>query len=545
MIYVSDNLSTTGSFIHEYIRKDLGENLNKIHTRFPPEPNGYLHIGHAKSICLNFGLAELYGGVCNLRFDDTNPAKENHEYINAIIQDIKWLGFDWQERLYYASDYFEKFYECAIELIMQDKAYVCDLTPEEIKNYRGTLNQPGKLSPYRDRTREENLNLFKSMREGKFPDASKTLRAKIDMSSPNINMRDPVIYRIARIEHHNTKNTWCIYPMYDFAHPLEDAIENITHSICTMEFEDHRLLYNWFINNLSFNIKPRQIEFAKLSLTRTIMGKRYLKKLVDDQEVDGWDDPRLPTISGLRRRGYTPESIKKFCDKIGVAKANSTVDINLLEYCVREDLKSRAKILMAVLDPIKIIIKNYPADKSEIIYLENNPDNKNLGDREVLFTREIFIEREDFLEHAPKKFYRLTLDQEVRLKGAYFIKCEKIIKDSNGKILELICTYDPETKSGSGFNSRKVKGTIHWVSAKKFINICVRIYDYLLLENGEKNPETLKIINNCVLESCDLKQDERVQFMRHGYFIQDQKYSKHDNLVFNQIISLRNAKIKF
>ena len=538
-----NNLSSTGNFIHNYINKDLEGKLNKIHTRFPPEPNGYLHIGHAKSICLNFGLADLYGGICNLRFDDTNPAKEDNEYVESIIKDIKWLGFDWQDRLFYASNYFDKLYECAKKLIKKGKAYVCELTPEQIKQYRGTLNEPGKLSPYRNRSIEENLDLFERMKNGEFEDGSKTLRAKIDMASPNINMRDPIIYRIARIYHHNTKDKWCIYPMYDFAHPLEDAIENITHSICTMEFEDHRPLYNWFIEECEFEQKPRQIEFAKLQLSRTIMGKRYMKELVESGEVDGWDDPRLATISGIRRRGYTPESIKTFCEKIGVSKANSIVDIGLLEHCIRDDLKLKSKVLMAVMNPVKVVITNYPEDKTEKLIIENNPEVEEMGTREVTFSREIFIERDDFMEDAPKKFHRLTPDQEVRLKGAYFIKCNEVIKDANGNIIELHCTYDPQTKSGSGFNARKVKGTIHWVSAKDFVNATIRIYDYLLLDNGEKNPNTLEIINNCKIESAvkNIMSDEKIQFIRNGYFTLDYKYTSENNLVFNKIVGLRSS----
>lgn len=532
-----------GSFIHEQISQDLGENLNKIHTRFPPEPNGYLHIGHAKSICFNFGLAKFYGGKCNLRFDDTNPAKENDEYVKSIIEDIKWLGFDWEDRLFYASNYFDIFYDCAIKLIKKGKAYVCDLSPEEIKNYRGSLNEPGKESPYRNRSIEENLDLFQKMKAGEFPDGSKTLRAKIDMSSPNINMRDPVIYRIARISHHNTKDKWCIYPMYDFAHPLEDAIENITHSLCTMEFEDHRLLYNWFVEECEFKNKPRQIEFAKLQLSRTIIGKRYMKELVENKEVDGWDDPRLVTISGMRRRGYTPEAIKNFCDKIGVSKANSIVDISLLEHCVRDNLKLKSKVLMAVLKPLKVVILNYPEDMEEKLIIENNFEREDMGSREVIFSREIFIEQDDFLESAPKKFNRLTCEQEVRLKGAYFIKCERVIKDSEGNIVELHCIYDPETKSGGGFNGRKVKGTIHWVSAKSFVRATIRIYDYLLNDKGEKNFNTLEVVNNCVIEKEieNAKLGDKFQFMRNGYFTLDSKYSSENNLVFNKIIGLKSS----
>ncbi len=541
-----NNLSATGNFIHNYINKDLEGILNKIHTRFPPEPNGYLHIGHAKSICLNFGLADLYGGVCNLRFDDTNPAKEDNEYVQSIIEDIKWLGFDWQNRLFFASDYFDIFYDCAIKLIKKGKAYVCELTADEIKEYRGTLNQPGKDSPYRERSIEENLDLFERMKNGEFSDGSKTLRAKIDMASSNINMRDPVIYRIARIYHHNTKNKWCIYPMYDFAHPLEDAIEKITHSICTMEFEDHRPLYDWFINECEFESKPRQIEFAKLQLSRTIMGKRYMKELVESGEVDGWDDPRLATISGIRRRGYTPQAIRNFCEKIGVSKANSIVDINLLEHCVRDDLKLKSKVVMAVLNPLKVVITNYPEDKIEKLTLENNPEVVEMGKHQVTFSREIFIEHDDFMENAPKKFHRLTMGQEVRLKGAYFIKCEEVIKDEDGNIIELHCTYDPQTKSGSGFNQRKVKGTIHWISAKDFVNASIRIYDYLLLEDGEKNPNTLKVIDNCKIESSiqNVQLGEKFQFMRNGYFTLDSKYTSENNLVFNKIVGLKSSYSK-
>lgn len=532
-----------GSFIHEQISQDLGENLNKIHTRFPPEPNGYLHIGHAKSICFNFGLAEFYGGKCNLRFDDTNPAKENDEYVKSIIEDIKWLGFDWEDRLFYASNYFDIFYDCAVKLIKKGKAYVCDLSAEEIKDYRGSLNESGKESPYRNRSIEENLDLFKKMKAGEFPDGSKTLRAKIDMSSPNINMRDPVIYRIARISHHNTQDKWCIYPMYDFAHPLEDAIENITHSLCTMEFEDHRPLYNWFVEECEFENKPRQIEFAKLQLSRMIMGKRYMKELVENKEVDGWDDPRLVTISGMRRRGYTPEAIKNFCDKIGVSKANSIVDISLLEHCVRDDLKLKSKVVMAVLKPLKVVIVNYPEGIEEKLIIENNFECAEMGSREVIFSREIYIERDDFLESAPKRFNRLTCEQEVRLKGAYFIKCEEVVKDSDGNIIELHCVYDPETKSGSGFNGRKVKGTIHWVSAKSFVRATVRVYDYLLNDKGEKNFDTLEVINNCVIEKAieNAKLGDKFQFMRNGYFTLDSKYSSENNLVFNKIIGLKSS----
>ena len=545
----NNNLSQTGNFIHNYIQSDLEGNLNKIHTRFPPEPNGYLHIGHAKSICLNFGLAKHYGGKCNLRFDDTNPAKEDDEFVSSIKEDIKWLGFDWEDRLYFASSYFEKMYDCAIELIKKGKAFVCDLTAEQIREKRGTLNTPGEESPYRNRSTQENLDLFERMRKGEFKDGEKTLRAKIDMSSPNINMRDPVIYRIAHIPHHKTGNEWCIYPMYDFAHPLEDAFEEITHSICTMEFEDHRPLYDWFINELDFKIKPRQIEFAKLNLSNTIMGKRYLRQLVEEGKVDGWDDPRLVTLSGIRRRGYTPESIRNFCNMVGISKASSVVDTAQLEYCIREDLKAKVNVVMAVLDPIKVVITNYPEDKEEALTIENNPENEELGTREVMFSRELYIERDDFLEDAPKKFFRLSVGKEVRLKGAYFIMCNEVIKDENGNIIELRCTYDPETKSGSGFTGRKVKGTIHWVSTKHAVKATVNLYDSLVIPSKEdekeliENENSLVIVNNAYIEPSILLANkmDRFQFIRNGYFIADSKYFNKDNLVFNRIVSLKSS----
>ncbi len=545
----NNNLSQTGNFIHNYIQKDLEGNLNKIHTRFPPEPNGYLHIGHAKSICLNFGLADYYGGKCNLRFDDTNPAKEDDEFVRSIKEDIKWLGFDWEDRLYFASSYFEKMYQCAVELIKKGKAFVCDLTPEEIREKRGSLNTPGEESPYRNRSIEENLDLFSRMKKGEFKDGEKTLRAKIDMSSPNINMRDPVIYRIAHIPHHKTGNDWCIYPMYDFAHPLEDAFEEITHSICTMEFEDHRPLYDWFINQLDFKIKPRQIEFAKLNLSNTVMGKRYLRQLVEEGKVDGWDDPRLVTLSGIRRRGYTPESIKNFCQMVGVSKASSVVDTAQLEYCIREDLKAKVNVVMAVLDPIKVIITNYPEDMEEPLTIENNPENEDLGNREVMFSRDLYIERDDFLEDAPKKFFRLSVGKEVRLKGAYFIMCNEVIKDENGNIVELRCTYDPETKSGSGFTGRKVKGTIHWVSAKHAVKATINLYDSLVvpsLDNEKElieNKNSLIVLNNAYIEPSILSANkmDRFQFIRNGYFVADSKHFEKDNLVFNRIVSLKSS----
>ena len=540
-------LEDTGNFIHRYIQEDLKGELQKLHTRFPPEPNGYLHIGHAKSICINFGLAELYGGKCNLRFDDTNPSKEDVEYVRSIQEDIRWLGFSWEDRLYYASGYFEIYYDCAIKMIKNGKAFVCDLTAEEVRQTRGTLQVPGTESPYRNRSVEENVDLFERMRQGEFPDGTRTLRAKIDMLSPNINMRDPVMYRIAHITHHNTGDEWCIYPMYDYAHPLEDAIEGITHSLCSMEFEDHRPLYDWFIKECGFPNKPRQIEFAKLQLSHTIMGKRYLRKLVEDGKVDGWDDPRLVTLSGVRRRGYTPEAIKTFCEKAGVSKANSVVDFAMLEYCVREDLKTKSQARMVVLDPLKVIITNYPEGQEEELTIENNTENPEMGLRKVLFSREVYIEREDFMEEAPKKFFRLTPGSEVRLKGAYFITCQHVVKDDTGNILELHCTYDPETKSGAGFTARKVKGTIHWVSAKHAIKIEARLYDHLILEtddgNMAENPHSLIIMKQAVAEPAlkDASLQERFQFIRNGYFCTDSKYSSPSQPVFNRIVGLKSS----
>ncbi|MBQ2412578.1 MAG: glutamine--tRNA ligase/YqeY domain fusion protein, partial [Anaerotignum sp.] len=482
----NSGLGATGNFIHSYIQDDLKGELNKINTRFPPEPNGYLHIGHAKSICLNFGLAKLYGGKCNLRFDDTNPTKEDVEYVESIQEDVKWLGFDWEDRLYYASSYFDTYYDVAVKLIKEGKAFVCELTAEEMREYRGTLSTPGKESPYRNRSVEENLDLFERMKAGEFPDGSKTLRAKIDMASPNINMRDPVIYRISHSTHHTTGDKWCIYPMYDFAHPLEDAIEGITHSICTMEFEDHRPLYDWVVREAGYTVNPpRQIEFARLGMTNTVMSKRKLRALVENNLVDGWDDPRMPTISGLRRRGYTPESIRDFCERIGVSKANSMVDSGLLDYCIRDDLKAKAKVVMAVLDPLKVVITNYPEGQAEMIEVENNPENPELGTREVPFTREVYIEREDFMEEPVKKFFRLAPGKEVRLKGAYFVTCTDFVKDENGVVTEVHCTYDPETKGGNAPDGRKVKGTLHWVSATENVPATARLYDHMMLDNPE------------------------------------------------------------
>lgn len=550
-----NNLSGTGNFIHSYIQDDLKAELNKLHTRFPPEPNGYLHIGHAKSICLNFGLAKLYGGKCNLRFDDTNPTKEDVEYVDSIMNDVKWLGFDWEDRLYFASSYFDKFYEIAVDLIKRGKAYVCDLNAEEMRQYRGTLSTPGKESPYRNRSVEENLDLFERMKNGEFPDGSKTLRAKIDMASPNINMRDPVIYRIAHAKHHRTGDKWCIYPMYDFAHPLEDAIEGITHSICTLEFEDHRPLYDWVIREAGYTANPpRQIEFARLNLTNTVMSKRKLRALVENNLVDGWDDPRMPTISGLRRRGYTPESIRDFCEKIGVSKANSCVDSALLDACLRDDLKAKAKVVMAVLDPVKVVITNYPEGQIEFMELENNPENPELGTRKVPFGREIYIEREDFMEEPVKKFFRLAPGKEVRLKGAYFVTCTDFVKDENGEITEIHCTYDPETKSGSGFDGRKVKGTLHWVCADDCVEAEARLYDYMMLDNPDDpngdmimNENSIVVRNNCKIEPSikNAEKGDRYQFMRNGYFCVDTKDSKADALVFNRIVPLKSSfKIK-
>ena len=494
-------LSSTGNFIHSYIQEDLKGELNKIHTRFPPEPNGYLHIGHAKSICLNFGIAKLYGGKCNLRFDDTNPTKEDVEYVDSIMEYVKLLGFDWEDRLYFASSFFDTMYNVAVKLIKEGKAFVCDLNAEEMRKYRGTLSEPGKNSPYRDRSVEENLDLFERMKKGEFADGEKTLRAKIDMSSPNINMRDPVIYRIAHTSHHRTGDKWCIYPMYDFAHPIEDVIENITHSICTMEFEDHRPLYDWVVENCGLPAKPRQIEFARLGLTNTVMSKRKLRALVEDGLVDGWDDPRMPTICGLRRRGFTPESIRDFCEKIGVSTANSKVDAALLDHCIREDLKPKAKTAMAVLRPLKLIITNYPEGQVEMCEIENNPETEEMGKRLVPFSRELYIEQDDFMEEPVKKFFRLAPGKEVRLKGAYYITCTDFIKDENGKIIEVHCTYDPETKSGSGFEGRKVKGTLHWVNAEDCFKAEVRLYEPMMLDNEENqngemimNPNSLEVV---------------------------------------------------
>ena len=541
------------NFIEQEIDKDLREGrYTKVVTRFPPEPNGYLHIGHAKSILLNYGLAKQYGGTFNFRFDDTNPTKEKTEFVNSITEDIKWLGADFGDKVYFASDYFDQMYEGAIKLIKKGKAYVCDLTAEEIREYRGDFNTPGKNSPYRDRSVEENLALFEAMKNGEFPDGSKVLRAKIDMASGNINMRDPVIYRIARMTHHNTGDKWCIYPMYDFAHPIEDAIEGITHSICTLEFEDHRPLYDWVVTELEYENPPRQIEFAKLYLKDVVTGKRYIKKLVEDGVVDGWDDPRLVSLSALRRRGFTPESIKMFMELSGVAKAHSTSDYAMLEYCLREDLKLKANRMMAVLDPIKLIIDNYPEGQVEYFDIDNNQDVPEAGTRKVAFSRELYIEREDFMEEPPKKYFRLFPGNEVRLKGAYFVKCVDYKKDADGNITEIHCTYDPETRSGSGFEGRKVKGTIHWVSAESAIDAEVRLYENLIDEEKGKlnedgtlnfNPNSLTVLSNCKLEAAfkDANKGDSFQFLRHGFFCVEVKDTTDDKLVFNRIVSLKSS----
>ena len=548
------------NFIEQIIEKDLADGHCKVvKTRFPPEPNGYLHIGHAKSILLNYGLAVKYNGKFNMRFDDTNPTKEKEEFVESIKKDIAWLGADWEDRLYFASDYFPQMYENAVKLIKKGKAYVCDLTADEIRAYRGTLTEPGKNSPYRDRSVEENRRLFEEMKEGKYADGEKVLRAKIDMASPNINMRDPVIYRVAHMTHHRTGDEWCIYPMYDFAHPIEDAIEGITHSICTLEFEDHRPLYDWVVIECGYKNSPeespKQIEFAKLYLTNVITGKRYIKKLVEEGIVDGWDDPRLVSLSALRRRGYTPESIKKFVELVGVAKANSSVDYAMLEYCIRDDLRLKKSRIMAVLDPIKLIIDNYPEGQVEYLDAPNNLENPELGSRKLAFERELYIEREDFMEEPPKKYYRLFPGNEVRLMNAYFVKCESFVKDENGKVIEVHCTYDPETKSGSGFEGRKVKGTIHWVPVHHCVNATVKLYENLVdeekgvyNEDGTMNinPNSLTVVDNCYIEEIvkDAKPLDSFQFVRNGFFCVDGRDGQpidKDRLVFNRIVSLKSS----
>ena len=552
-------LQNPSNFIQNEINDDLknGRYSEGIHTRFPPEPNGYLHIGHAKSICLNFGLAQQYGGMCNLRFDDTNPVKEDVEYVDSIQSDVKWLGFSWDKRMYYASDYFEKLYEFAVQLIKNGKAYVDDSNAEEIRAMRGTLTEAGKESPYRNRSVEENLALFEAMKQGEFADGEKVLRAKIDMASPNINMRDPVIYRIAHATHHRTGDAWCIYPMYDFAHPLSDAIEGITHSVCTLEFEDHRPLYDWCLESLGFdvNTRPRQIEFARLNLTNTVTSKRKLRQLVEEGYVAGWDDPRMPTISGLRRRGYTPAALRNFCSEVGVAKANSLVDVAMLEHCIRDDLNNNADRIMAVLHPLKVVITNYPEGKKEYMLAENHPTKG--GHRYMPFSRELYIEQEDFMEDAPKKFFRLKPEGEVRLKHGYIIKCEEVIKDAEGNVVELHCTYDPDSKTGGATANRKVKGTIHWVSAADALEAEVRLYDYLI-ETDEKgevpadflnavNKNSLEVLHHVMVEPSAALTAEgtHYQFLRQGYYVVD-KDSTPDHLVFNRVVGLKDswAKVK-
>ncbi|MCQ2530645.1 MAG: glutamine--tRNA ligase/YqeY domain fusion protein [Lachnospiraceae bacterium] len=532
------------NFIENEIDKDLAEGrYDHVETRFPPEPNGYLHIGHAKSILLNYGLAEEYNGTFNLRFDDTNPTKEDVEFVESIKADVEWLGADFEDRLYFASDYFDKMYEAAIKLIKEGKAYVCDLSADEIKEYRGSYETPGKNSPYRDRSVEENLALFEEMKSGAIEDGKRVLRAKIDMASPNMNMRDPVIYRVAHVSHHRTGDKWCIYPMYDFAHPIEDAVEGITHSICTMEFEDHRPLYDWVVQNVGFEQPPRQIEFAKMYLTGVITGKRYIKQLVADGVVDGWDDPRLVTIAALRRRGFTPESIRMFINLSGVAKAQSSSDYAMLEYCVREDLKPKAPRYMAVLDPIKLIIDNYPEGQVEWMDATNNPENEEMGTRKIPFGKELYIDRDDFMEEPPKKYFRLFPGNEVRLMNAYFVKCVDYKKDENGKVTEVHVTYDPETKSGSGFEGRKVKGTIHWVSATHATKCEARLYEQLVDEERNINPNSLTVMEECYVEPAlaEAKPGDRFQFVRHGYFGVDSKDTTPDKLVFNRIVSLKSS----
>ncbi len=541
------------NFIELEIDKDLAEGVyDHVQTRFPPEPNGYLHIGHAKSILLNYGLAQKYNGKFNLRFDDTNPTKEKTEFVESIMADVKWLGADFEDRLFFASNYFQQMYECAILLIKKGKAFVCDLTADQIREYRGDFTTPGKESPYRNRSVEENLKLFEEMKEGKYQDGEKVLRAKIDMASPNINMRDPVIYRVAHMTHHNTGDTWCIYPMYDFAHPIEDAIEHITHSICTLEFEDHRPLYDWVVRECEFENPPRQIEFAKLYLTNVITGKRYIKKLVEDGIVDGWDDPRLVSIAALRRRGYTPESIRKFVELVGVSKANSSVDYAMLEYCIREDLKLKKARMMAILDPVKLVIDNYPEEQTEMLEVPNNLENPELGSREVPFGRELYIEREDFMEEPPRKYFRLFPGNEVRLMSAYFVTCTGFEKDEHGNITVVHATYDPATKSGSGFCERKVKGTIHWVAAETAKQVEVRLYENIVDEEKGKlnedgslnlNPNSLTVLKNCYVEPAlaEAKAYDSFQFVRNGFFCADCKDSKPGEPVFNRIVSLKSS----
>lgn len=555
-----NDIPTTSNFIKDIILEDIKTNKynGKVITRFPPEPNGYLHIGHAKSICLNFGLAQEFNGKCNLRFDDTNPSKEEQEYVDSIIEDVRWLGFDWEDRLYYASDYFDQLYEWAIQLIKDGKAYVCDLSADEIREYRGTLTEPGKESPYRNRSIEENLELFERMKKGEFPDGSRVLRAKIDMSSGNINMRDPVMYRIKHEHHHRTGDKWCIYPMYDWAHGLSDSIEGVTHSICTMEYEDHRPLYDWFLDQLKI-YHPQQIEFARLNLSHTVLSKRKLLKLVNENYVNGWDDPRMPTLAGMRRRGYTPEAIRDFAERIGVGKKESLVDIALLEHCVRKDLNKKAPRVMAVLKPLKVVIINYPDDKVEYLEAVNNPEDESMGTRYVPFSKVIFIEKDDFMENPPKKFYRLSIGREVRLRYAYYIKCVDVIKDAHtGDIVELHCTYDPETRGGWSPDGRQVKSTLHWVSVAHSIEAEVRLYEHLFIkekpdetEEGKDftdyiNPKSLEVVNGCQLEPslAEAKPGDIFQFERLGYFCADIKDSKRGKPVFNRTVTLKDEWAK-
>ena len=555
-----ENENVSKNFIEQMIDKDIEEGHCKVvHTRFPPEPNGYLHIGHAKSILLNYGLAQKYGGKFNLRFDDTNPTKEKTEFVDAITEDIKWLGADWEGRLFFASDYFNQMYECAVELIKKGKAYVSDLSAEQIREYRGTLTEPGKEDPYSGRSVEENLKLFEEMREGKYADGEKVLRARIDMSSSNINMRDPVIYRVAHMTHHRTGDKWCIYPMYDFAHPLEDAIEGITHSICTLEFEDHRPLYEWVINEVGAQIipdkdemPPRQIEFAKLYLTNVVTGKRYIKRLVEEGIVDGWDDPRLVSIAALRRRGFTPESLKMFVELCGISKANSSVDYAMLEYCIREDLKMKKSRMMAVLDPVKVVIDNYPEGQTEYLDVVNNLENEALGVRKIPFSGELYIEREDFMEEPPKKYFRMFPGNEVRLMNAYFVTCNSFEKDENGNVTVIHCTYDPASRGGNSPDGRKVKGTIHWVSAAHAVPATVRLYENIVDEEKgvynedgslNLNPNSLTVLKNCMVEEnlAGAKAYDSFQFVCQGFFCVDAKDSTPEQLVFNRIVSLKSS----
>lgn len=552
---MSEELETKESknFIEQIIDEDLESGrFDHVQTRFPPEPNGCLHIGHAKSVLLNYGLANEYEGKFNLRFDDTNPTKEDEEFVESIKNDVKWLGANWEDRLFFASNYFDQMYEAAVKLIKKGKAYVDDLSADEIREYRGTLTEPGKNSPYRDRSIEENLELFEGMKNGEYEDGEKVLRAKIDMSSSNINMRDPIIYRVAHVTHHNTGDKWCIYPMYDFAHPVEDAIEGITHSVCTLEFEDHRPLYDWVVNELEYEMPPKQIEFSKLYLTNVVTGKRYIKQLVEDGVVDGWDDPRLVTISALRRRGYTPESIKMFVELCGVSKSQSSVDYAMLEYCIREDLNLSRSRFMAVLDPVKLIIDNYPEDQVEWMDVPNNVKNEELGSRKIPFCKELYIERTDFMEEPPKKYFRLYPGNEVRLMNGYFVTCTDFKKDADGNVTEIHCTYDPETRSGSGFTGRKVKGTIHWVSARHAIKSEVRLYENLVDEEKGKlnedgtlnlNPNSLQVLENCYVEPniSEVKPEDKFQFMRNGYFVADMKEYTPEHPVFNRIVSLKSS----